>query len=325
MRIRREEKENFTWVHNTFIRDNRLSAAEMGLLLIMISLPMDWSFSVTGLTAMVSDGRDKVRSIIKALEEHGYLVREQQTDKRGNFRDVLYKFSDEPIFLQASESPSEGQADVSDITDIEVGADNTEKPDNKGSASLNKKPSADLPISEKPSYTNKNINKRKIYKSTIKDIMCCKAATDMAVEEEHPVTGSSSTEMKGNKADNISAYTEIIDHLNMKAQSHYRPTTIATQYLIDSLIEQGFSLNDFKTVIDRKCAEWLGTEMTRYLRPQTLFGPKFESYLNEPSTNKNGSNHGKQTTSDELKDYSISMIDLLNEYLSDDTGLEPKN
>ena len=74
-----------------------MSAAEMGLLLIMISLPMDWSFSVTGLTAMVSDGRDKVRSVIKALEEHGYLVREQQTDKRSNFRDVLYKFSDEPI------------------------------------------------------------------------------------------------------------------------------------------------------------------------------------------------------------------------------------
>ena len=155
--------------------------------------------------------------------------------------------------------------------------------------------------------------------------MCCKAATDMAVEEEHPVTGSSSTEMKGNKADNISAYTEIIDHLNMKAQSHYRPTTIATQYLIESLLEQGFSLNDFKIVIDRKCAEWLGTEMARYLRPQTLFGPKFESYLNAPSTNKNGSSLGKQKTSDEPKDYSISMIDLLNEYLSDDTGPEPKN
>ena len=86
MRIRREEKENFTWVHNTFLRDKRLSVAEMGLLLLMISLPMEWSFSVTGLTAMVSDGRDKIRSTIKALEEHGYLVRKQQTDQKGNFK-----------------------------------------------------------------------------------------------------------------------------------------------------------------------------------------------------------------------------------------------
>ena len=46
-------------------------------------------------------------------------------------------------------------------------------------------------------------------------------------------------------------------------------------------LEEKFTEEDFYTVIDKKCNEWLGTEMERYLRPQTLFGTKFESYLNQ--------------------------------------------
>lgn len=317
MRIRREEKENFTWVHNTFIRDTRLSTAEMGLLLLMISLPMEWSFSVTGLTAMVSDGRDKIRSTIKALEEHGYLVREQQTDQKGNFKDVLYKFSDEPIFLQKTELPSEDPADSSDNTDVNRNTDDSDDPDNISFSPIIKNPSADAAVSEKPSYNNKNRNKRQIYKSTTKEIMCCEAATDEAAEKTQAASELSSTEMKSNKADNTAAYTEIIEHLNMKAQTNYRPTTISTQYLIDYLLEEGFTVDDFRTVIDRKCVEWLGTDMAQYLRPQTLFGSKFESYLNTPPHNGNESRYGKKTAQDKPRDYSVDMIDLLNEYLEE--------
>ena len=41
-------------------------------------------------------------------------------------------------------------------------------------------------------------------------------------------------------------------------------------------------------MIDKKCSEWLGTDMEQYLRPQTLFGTKFESYLNAPSKARKG-------------------------------------
>jgi hypothetical protein len=41
------------------------------------------------------------------------------------------------------------------------------------------------------------------------------------------------------------------------------------------------TVEDFKRVIDIKAAEWLGTENDQYLRPQTLFGTKFEGYLNQ--------------------------------------------
>ena len=47
-----------------------------------------------------------------------------------------------------------------------------------------------------------------------------------------------------------------------------------------------YSLDDFKTVIDKKCVDWMNTDMQKYLRPETLFGTKFESYLNQPIRNK---------------------------------------
>jgi len=47
-------------------------------------------------------------------------------------------------------------------------------------------------------------------------------------------------------------------------------------------VNDGFTLEDFKTVIDKKCADWLNdAKMCKFLRPETLFGPKFEGYLNE--------------------------------------------
>lgn len=77
-------------------------------------------------------------------------------------------------------------------------------------------------------------------------------------------------------------FKEIIEYLNNKSGKNYRYTTKATQRHIRARVEEGFSLEDFKRVIDWKASEWFGNDkMERYLRPETLFGTKFESYLNE--------------------------------------------
>ncbi len=77
-------------------------------------------------------------------------------------------------------------------------------------------------------------------------------------------------------------FKEVIEYLNNRSGKNYRYTTKATQRHIRARFEEGFSLEDFKRVIDWKTSEWLGNEkMERYLRPETLFGTKFESYLNE--------------------------------------------
>ena len=80
-------------------------------------------------------------------------------------------------------------------------------------------------------------------------------------------------------------YEKIIDYLNRKTNSHYRPTSKATKRLIKARYNEGFTDADFKTVIDKKCTEWLqDANMAQYLRPETLFGTKFEAYLNQPDT-----------------------------------------
>lgn len=73
----------------------------------------------------------------------------------------------------------------------------------------------------------------------------------------------------------------IIQYLNLKTDSHYKYTTEKTQSLIKARINEGFTLQDFKIVIDNKCEEWLGTEFEKFLRPETLFSNKFEGYLNQ--------------------------------------------
>lgn len=75
---------------------------------------------------------------------------------------------------------------------------------------------------------------------------------------------------------------EVIQFLNAKTGSRYRHNTPKTKKLIEARCKEGFTLEDFKTVIEKKCATWLSDpKMSMYLRPETLFGTKFESYLNE--------------------------------------------
>ena len=79
----------------------------------------------------------------------------------------------------------------------------------------------------------------------------------------------------------INIYSSIIDYLNLKANTKYRSSSNKTKTLIKTRINEGYSEEDFKKVIDNKTDEWLNTDMEKYLRPETLFGPKFESYLNQ--------------------------------------------
>ena len=74
---------------------------------------------------------------------------------------------------------------------------------------------------------------------------------------------------------------EIIDYLNLKANTQYRHNIKKTQSLINARFNENFTIEDFKKVIDNKVNEWKNTEMEKYLRPETLFGTKFESYLNQ--------------------------------------------
>lgn len=77
------------------------------------------------------------------------------------------------------------------------------------------------------------------------------------------------------------SHIEIIEYLNFRTGSKFKPTTKPYIQAIRSRLKEGYTVDDFKTVIDKKCREWKGTKLEKYLTPKTLFAPShFDTYLN---------------------------------------------
>lgn len=111
-------------------------------------------------------------------------------------------------------------------------------------------------------------------------------------------SGSSMESKK--KQEEIESIKEIIDYLNMRTGARYRYQTQSTQKHIRARLNENFTVDDCKAVIDKKYAEWNGTDMSKFLRPETLFGTKFESYLNQSAPTANSAN-GKVSEWSELR------------------------
>ena len=112
---------------------------------------------------------------------------------------------------------------------------------------------------------------------------------DINTIHDETVLADKGTVKKQDKAKhNITIYDEIINYLNQICGSKYKSTTPTTKSNIQSRLKEGFNLDDFKKVIDIKAEEWLNDpKMCVYLRPTTLFGTKFEGYLNQKPSNRN--------------------------------------
>lgn len=106
-------------------------------------------------------------------------------------------------------------------------------------------------------------------------------------------------------------FETIVSYLNEKTGKHYKATTPKTKSLIKARLKEGFTVDDFKSVINRKSTEWLGDpkkKMQKYLRPETLFGPKFEGYLNE--------NEGEEANADATSgNHNGAMVQKIGTYL----------
>ena len=86
----------------------------------------------------------------------------------------------------------------------------------------------------------------------------------------------------------------IIDYLNKRAGTAYKATSAKTRELVSARMNEGFTAEDFFAVIDNKVAEWgkppkAGEkDMRPFIRPVTLFGTKFEAYLNQRRVSNDG-------------------------------------
>ncbi len=88
------------------------------------------------------------------------------------------------------------------------------------------------------------------------------------------------------ESDNSVLVRDIVRVLNQATQSDFRPSSKSTSRLIGARINDGYTFDDFNSVILHKTAQWKNDpKMKIYLRPETLFGSKFESYLQEAKKN----------------------------------------
>ena len=111
---------------------------------------------------------------------------------------------------------------------------------------------------------------------------------------------------------------EIINYLNSATSSNYRYQSKATQRLIKARLNDGFTVDDFKAVIDKKTKEWKGTEMEKYIRPETLFGTKFESYLNQKKATGRNSKIGEYMQRSYSKDDYEKMFEKTTDFSGED-------
>ena len=133
---------------------------------------------------------------------------------------------------------------------------------------------ADWQLADTPMFKKRTLDKRTLENRTL---LNTNLTNEKLTKEEHTNIYSQA------EPDGVADKTKtIVDYLNEKTDSHYKATTPKTKQLVQARLKEGFSVDDFKTVIDKKTATWLkDSKMNKYLRPLTLFGTKFEDYLNE--------------------------------------------
>lgn len=153
------------------------------------------------------------------------------------------------------------------------------------------------------------IDENKIYQLNESSIECIPFVDKSSTERGQSVDESSTQDRLGKvrlgKVNNIMSgkpdrtsskhpeeYEKIISYLNQKANTNYRTSTKETQQFINARLSEGYTVEDFFTVIDKKCTDWLNTDMEKYLRPKTLFGNKFESYVNQKTVNQKDNSDG---------------------------------
>lgn len=108
----------------------------------------------------------------------------------------------------------------------------------------------------------------------------CNQIDNKVERREDKVREEKKSDIVEQSTTDTSLVKEIIDYLNEKTGASYRYNTKKTQNLINARLKEKFTLEDFQRVIDSKCNDWKSDEkMKEYLRPETLFGTKFESYL----------------------------------------------
>lgn len=94
--FRINKTQNYTVMSNHHFKEKKMSLKAKGLLSLMLSLPDDWDYSISGLATLSKDGKDSIMSALAELEKFGYLTRQRVTNEKGQFAGVEYNIFEIP-------------------------------------------------------------------------------------------------------------------------------------------------------------------------------------------------------------------------------------
>ena len=140
--FRVEKTRDFTVMCNHHLRNRNMSLRAKGLLSLMLSLPEEWDYTLKGLASISMEGVDAIRTVIRELEELGYLERHRKRNEKGQLKDIEYIIHERPVVNEhESDKP---------IFDVPA-------PD----APVWENPTLDTPVSEQTTQLNTNISNTK--------------------------------------------------------------------------------------------------------------------------------------------------------------------
>ena len=153
--FRVEKTANYTVMSNTHLKDRRLSYKSKGLLSVILSLPPDWDYTITGLSVIAADGIDSVKTAIKELEQYGYVTRTQLRDERGRMAQNEYRVyenpTDNPDYVSPEQDSPEMDAPVDNAAEHKP---NKSVPKKKSKRNFSVSPSAENPSTVTPTADN---------------------------------------------------------------------------------------------------------------------------------------------------------------------------
>ena len=241
VKIHREIGDKPIWLEST--SDQR--SVLMALLMMVNYEPNKWEWQGEQYECMPGQ---VVTSLQKIAEKSGKGVSIQ------NVRTALKRF--EKLGFLTNESTNKNRL----ITIVNWGV--YQGSDDEPNKQTNRQLTSNQQAANKQLTTIKNIRTKEVKNKEIKD----------SVGQEKPDT---------------IPYGEIIDYLNQKAGKSFKHTAVANKKIIKARWNEGYRLEDFKRCIDNKVVDWKdktfkdGTDADKFLQPSTLFGNKFDQYLNQ--------------------------------------------
>lgn len=106
--LKKHQRQTYTIIDNTALRDDTLSWRATGLLAYLLGLPDDWSINTTDLSRRKTDGRTSTASAMTELEDAGYIIRKKERDNAGRYRTVVHCAESPEMLADLADQPTLG-------------------------------------------------------------------------------------------------------------------------------------------------------------------------------------------------------------------------